>query len=538
MPVAKVQMPDGRIGRFEVPEGTTEQQVLDFVAGSIPKPPRAWSDVPMEALGNLPESFGNLVADTVRPILHPIDTAESLASLGKGAYKNVAGGYDPNDPDVRAADAVGQLLKERYTTGEGIKNYIATDPAGALGDLATILTAGGGLASRAPGAVGRAGALARTAGRMIDPIAAPVNVAAKAVKHVGAPALTHILGTTTGAQAQPIREAAKAGAASLTDDGGRFLPHMRGAAHTNEIVDQAKTAVNNLKRARGDAYRASSGWKTDPSTLDFAPVEKAYTDLYKSMTVQGHLKVGKETARKLQEIGDVLTEWKSDPALHTVEGFDALKQRIDELMPPRTDPGQSGRAVTAVRNAVKDALVKQAPAYAETMRDYETASSLIKELETGLSLGNKAQADTSLRKLLSIMRNNANTNFGRRKELGDVLVGAGASDLMPMMAGEALNSWTPRGLQQLVASGGIGVAAATQSPLAAILLTQSPRMVGEGAYYAGKAGAAVGDVAKRLQSMIQPVTPTDIGQLLYQSGRAAEESRKPMKINVRNIRGR
>lgn len=179
MPVAKVQMPDGRIGRFEVPEGTTEQQVLDFVAGSIPKPPRAWSDVPMEALGNLPESFGNLVADTVRPILHPIDTAESLASLGKGAYKNVVGGYDPNDPDVQAADAAGQYFKQNYGSAEGIKNYIATDPAAALGDLATLLTAGGGLAARAPGAVGRAGALARTSGRTIDPIAAAVRGVSK-----------------------------------------------------------------------------------------------------------------------------------------------------------------------------------------------------------------------------------------------------------------------------------------------------------------------------------------------------------------------
>lgn len=39
MPVAKVQLPDGRVGRFEVPEGTTPEQVMEFVnAQSAPAP--------------------------------------------------------------------------------------------------------------------------------------------------------------------------------------------------------------------------------------------------------------------------------------------------------------------------------------------------------------------------------------------------------------------------------------------------------------------------------------------------------------------
>lgn len=37
MPIAKVQMPDGRIGRFEVPEGTTPEQVMEFAA-SVEQP--------------------------------------------------------------------------------------------------------------------------------------------------------------------------------------------------------------------------------------------------------------------------------------------------------------------------------------------------------------------------------------------------------------------------------------------------------------------------------------------------------------------
>lgn len=38
MPVAKVQLDDGRIARFEVPEGTTPDQVIEFARQNVPKP--------------------------------------------------------------------------------------------------------------------------------------------------------------------------------------------------------------------------------------------------------------------------------------------------------------------------------------------------------------------------------------------------------------------------------------------------------------------------------------------------------------------
>ena len=43
MPIAKVQLPDGRIGRFEVPDGTTPEQVLEF-AQNMPEAPQQASE--------------------------------------------------------------------------------------------------------------------------------------------------------------------------------------------------------------------------------------------------------------------------------------------------------------------------------------------------------------------------------------------------------------------------------------------------------------------------------------------------------------
>lgn len=40
MPIAKVQLPDGRIGRFEVPDGTTPEQVLEFASKGLSSTPQ------------------------------------------------------------------------------------------------------------------------------------------------------------------------------------------------------------------------------------------------------------------------------------------------------------------------------------------------------------------------------------------------------------------------------------------------------------------------------------------------------------------
>jgi len=49
MPIAKVQLPDGRIGRFEVPEGTTPEQVQEFASSQFtPKEPLEAAQAPLE----------------------------------------------------------------------------------------------------------------------------------------------------------------------------------------------------------------------------------------------------------------------------------------------------------------------------------------------------------------------------------------------------------------------------------------------------------------------------------------------------------
>jgi len=153
----------------------------------------------------------------------------------------------------------------------------------------------------------------------------------------------------------------------------------------------------------------------------------------------------------------------------------------------------------AAYNAIKNEINSQAPGYAKVMKDYELASNTLKDIESSLSLGKKANIDTSVRKLQSIMRNNANTNYGRRLEQAQMLEGAGAETLMPQLAGQALSSWTPRSLQGIgSAITAAGSAVTNPAYLASLPLTM-PRVVGETAYYAGKAAGAPQRLAEALK---------------------------------------
>src|SRR5262245_45560868 len=101
------------------------------------------------------------------------------------------------------------------------------------------------------------------------------------------------------------------------------------------------------------------------------------------------------------------------------------------------------------------------------MNAYAKASDIINELERTLSLNPNATVDTSLRKLQSVLRDNVNTSFGRRRELAEYLVNHGAPNLIERLSGQALKPLASRGLGRLgmqvaaeLAAFGVGAGAA------------------------------------------------------------------------------
>lgn len=320
-------------------------------------------------------------------------------------------------------------------------------------------------------------------------IGAAIPVIGRGIQAAGG-AIRRGLGLTTGAGEESISQALRAG----REGNQAFLQNIRGDVSAMDVLDQAKDALSNMRSARSQAYgQTIKPVMANQTKLDFAPITGKLDEVVESLKVKtptgSQFKIGSDELRKVEELQGIVKTWQKDPALHTAEGLDALKQRLDALYPDSPMQKQVQRVVSAVRNTVKDTIVAQDKNYAKTMKAYEESLSLEREIERALSLNNRSAADTAIRKLQSLTRNNANTNYGYRMELAKALQEQGGQDLMPALAGQALSSFTPRGLAGQGAALGIGAGGAlTVNPMAlAALPLTSPRLVGMGAYGVGRA---------------------------------------------------
>lgn len=203
--------------RETAPAATAPQQDFDpsvYLRGAsappteaVPGPRRSYAatEVPIEAVKNIPGSAKQFATGIYEAVRHPIDTLSAVADVGAGALrlalpKQVVSFFDQFDANPqatqRAMDAakqVGGAIADRYGSWDSIKRTVAEDPVGAAGDLSTLLSGAGavvrpgaggvsamltGTASiaRMTGAGRAAGALERAAPVIAGPIARTADV--------------------------------------------------------------------------------------------------------------------------------------------------------------------------------------------------------------------------------------------------------------------------------------------------------------------------------------------------------------------------
>lgn len=439
------------------------------------------------AIENTPDSAMQFLDDATQIIRHPIDTSKTLVELAYGVAEKmfpVRKLILPKSEREEMVEKVADFYKNRYGSVEQAKETFATDPVGFLADT-TALFGSGSLKQ-----IGRTGKLAKIenalikTGRAVDPtniITKPISASGKLLG-LGA---KNLFGLTTGAGADSVEAAYKAGAR-----GGRqqasFLDNLRGNVDAMDIVNQAERSVRKINKQMSDAYTTgmkqvkNSDLRIDFSKVDDA-LQKSLESRYVTTKKGRYLLGGKEIATKVDEINNLLDQWRADPELQTVGNVDALKQAIDGLY----SPDKAGPIVLDVRNAIKNEIVNQVPAYADVMAQYEKNIKNIQHMKKELSLNKNINPSTTMRKLQGATRNNATTAYGDRIKMIDEL----DPTLFPSLAGQALNNPTPRGLQGAVGAGTVGAGfMGLIDPVTAIpsLLSQSPRVVGEAANLLGR----------------------------------------------------
>lgn len=304
---------------------------------------------------------------------------------------------------------------------------------------------------------------------------------------------SHVLGMTTGVGGDTIKEAYRAGVNKFPE----FWSNLTGKADKTQVLDDAKRGLSEMQKKLSEQYRSGMvDIKADKSILDFKGIDRAIAEAETYGRFKGQVQ-DEDVIAVVQKAKDKISEWKAlDPKeFHTPEGMDALKKAIGSILDKiGYDPKQKNEraAIEKIYASLKNEITQQAPVYSSVMKNYSEGSDAIMEIQKALSLGKKSSEDTALRKLQSVMRNNVNTNYGRRVDLAKQLEEEGGVRLMPSLAGQALSSPVPRGL---AAQGGglatLPLAYAVDPTLAAALPFQSPRAVGAMAYGLGKIGGAL-----------------------------------------------
>jgi hypothetical protein len=333
-------------------------------------------------------------------------------------------------------------------------------------------------------------------------IGAGLPVAGAITKGAGKVA-SSFFGASSGVGNDAIEAAFKTGAKGSANARDAFTQNMRGKVQIDDVLHTARENVSDLGKARQAAYQKDiAQLSNDSKVLQFGGIDSAMAKAMDMASFKGKIK-NQPAADAVGKVASIVDEWKSlNPAeFHTPIGLDALKQRVYGVV--ESIPYEQKTARTAAMNiyhSIKSEINQQAPSYAKTMKDYSDASNLIKQIEKSVTGNDRTATDTAIRKLQSIMRNNANTSYGFRKELADKLEAGGRNEIIPALAGQALNSYMPRGIQRATASGGTGAMLWTGNvPAAAgMAAISSPRLVGEAAYKAGQIAVPLGGMKDAL----------------------------------------
>lgn len=511
----EAELPDGTV--LEFPEGTSQDVIQRVVrqrmgAGAPAKaePQQSMIQKAQQQLTNLGGGMLRGAGSIGATILAPVDAAARAMGIQNefigrddrrqamtGALRDM--GADPESLAFQAGKIGTEIAG---TAGAGGVIAKGAQAAGAAPSVIQALRTSGMAGATLGQRVGAGAITGMAAGGVVDPAdAATSGVIGGAVPLVG-PALSaagkgirSAIGGTTGVGEEALAQALKAGKQG-GQAGESFAANMRGTAPMDDVLTAAKQNLQAMGQQRQQAYRSGmANIKADKSVLSFDGIDDAVKNAVGMATFKGQAK-NVPAANAVQGVAEEVAAWKAlDPTeFHTPEGLDALKQRIGGVLESiPLDQKTARTAVGEIYNSIKSEVSKQAPEYSKVMKEYSEATELIREIEKSLSLGQRATADTAMRKLQSLMRNNVNTSYGFRDQLAQQLRDAGGQDFMPALAGQSLSDMMPRGIQRGIAgTGGAGLAFMGNIPAAAgMAAVSSPRLMGEAFYGAGKAASKV-----------------------------------------------
>ena len=494
-----------------------------------------------KAVKNIPASAANLLVGIASL---PIDAVKSLVALTPQGttkttidiVKDLAAAAGVGDADGKTLAAVGDALSERYGSAENIYRTLITDPVGFSGDL-SLLATGAGAGMKVSGLT-RAGEATSAIGAKLDPLSFLVETTratAPSVRDVirqrvpVSPRVGEFAGDVTASAVGfpsgigPETVSTLYGAGKTRPFGAPTTPAYEGATAglrepesiTRKTVDLATQSVRNLRNQASQQYKqARQQFGAQAQPVKFDDIRQTIQDLRPENYGTYSRKNMPTSHRAWETMRDMVEDYsdaiQKNPAKADPLAIDQFKKDLYERgskVGGKFDT-DSARIAREAYQGVRQKLVEADPLYDQMMKSYEAAQDELFQLESTFSLGGKqVRSDTANRKLLSIMRNDANTNYGERLSRGMRLAELDPTgQLMPMLAGQMASSPTPRGLSQLLGGGfavggGLGAASGAVSPFTlAALPAFMPRVVGEASLLAGRTAGSVPSVSRMVEA--------------------------------------
>lgn len=304
---------------------------------------------------------------------------------------------------------------------------------------------------------------------------------------------SRILGMTTGTYSDAIKQAYSAGQRGSQ----KFKQNISGQVSRSDVLEDVERAINKLKGRQSKAYQQGMEPLGKTESIQLEPILNTVKDSINKYSGNKPYLLDDKSKVVIKQINDRLKSFIRDKGARTLDDFDDLKKSIGKISVP-LEANEAKAIKTSVYNSIKNEINKQAPEYSKVMKDFSEASEVIDELKqlSGMKGGKIKNPESSIRKLQSALRNNAQSGYGTR---GEILKNFENEEIADAVAGQALSSWTPRGLLSGSLGGGIGAISAYTNPSTLLSFPAfMPRAVGETAYGIGRVSRAIPEYTSKI----------------------------------------
>lgn len=368
MPIARFEMPDGRIGRFEVPEGTTPEQAQKMISDSLslqeekdsrltPEQVAAPARKPLDTSLTWQEKLAQYILPSGGLPQSVVDIAGGASSTMRGASKQLGLGegiWPTSAVDKESLAYLGGQIADPVAMAIGAGGMKAAQLAGALPRIGAAIAKrpvvsgmlGGGLGGVGVGALGEDTGAAET-GLFGAAIGGAFPVAAKAA---GTIADVFKPGQITGLRAKKILEdvagekLAAIRAAWKQAPTGLTAAQAAAGAGSTTLAALGERATRNvsqyyddLARAQAAARRAEvagvAGGQSQAEAAAAAERAKASLGMVTTPMRETELGAVREAGQKFSQLSGEAErmEGAATSKVEDVRRFDAARQRADEL---------------------------------------------------------------------------------------------------------------------------------------------------------------------------------------------------------------